>query len=29
MGINPEIGFSHEALDRFHPDDFRKIADIE
>ena len=25
--INPEIGFSHEALDRFHPDDFRKIAD--
>lgn len=24
--INPEIGFSHETLDRFHPDDYRKVA---
>jgi sugar phosphate isomerase/epimerase len=24
--INPEIGISHEALDRFHPDDFRSVA---
>ncbi|MBA4396637.1 MAG: AP endonuclease, partial [Syntrophus sp. (in: bacteria)] len=24
--INPEIGFSHETLDRFGPDDYRKVA---
>jgi sugar phosphate isomerase/epimerase len=24
--INPEIGFSHETLDRFRPDDYRKVA---
>jgi sugar phosphate isomerase/epimerase len=26
--INPEIGFNHESLDRFHPADFKKIADV-
>ena len=24
--INPEIGFSHETLDRFHTDDYRRVA---
>lgn len=26
--INPEIGFSHETLDRFHPDDYREVAAV-
>jgi sugar phosphate isomerase/epimerase len=26
--INPEIGFNHETLDRFHPADYRQIAEI-
>ena len=25
--INPEISFNHETLDRFRPDDYRKVAD--
>jgi sugar phosphate isomerase/epimerase len=25
--IHPEISFSHETLDRFRPDDYRKVAD--
>ncbi|MFH1079971.1 MAG: sugar phosphate isomerase/epimerase family protein [Pseudomonadota bacterium] len=26
--INPEISFNHKTLDRFRPDDYRKVADM-